>query len=498
MKAYAFLIILRFWLRAPSVDAWCGSDLMADAVDDLVAPVSFFSSWLPEPLFRCDDDDDADDEEENDGGGEGDSDGEGNDKGLPQGPSGIFDGFDFAGCFQRKESLNAFTVSAPSINERAVECRNLCSDNTKIFGVIEEDCFCFTEFDPPQDRLSLGACSRVQDDTVRDQDRMEMYVALALTDKCPDEPTRAVRDGLVLQDNAQFGFDIVTNTFRDTIFEFYPDECGTNIYEVSAAASSSSGSMRTTKSGIQEYTRSIREDLATSWEASVEVGYQGALVEASVQASAAGDDELNKMMETTGASGVDSEIYTSVSVKRVAEVELKSFDNRYSFVSFNQAFRNLLTAYRNSNYTKEIGEEIIGTYGEFVLTRGLYGGYGQFRSTMTRSSLANTLETEQEVLACFEASAKASAGVAGVSASVSGSYGECKLTDTAAFDSARNAYSSETSQQELVGGSTIEIAGKPVFVVEPGEGVLLKEKGEFAVAIAQLHNLPYFKHVFKL
>ena len=43
------------------------------------------------------------------------------------------------------------------------------------------------------------------------------------------------------EDDAPFGFDIVSNTFRSSPFELYKDECGTNIYEVQTEVRERSG-----------------------------------------------------------------------------------------------------------------------------------------------------------------------------------------------------------------------------------------------------------------
>lgn len=132
---------------------------------------------------------------------------------LPVGPTGIFEGFDYAGCFRELESVDAHTVSAPSINERAVECRNSCNSRIKLFGVVGTTGYCYTDTNPPPERLAIGSCSSVTDGTP-DEMRMELYFAMAASDACTDDQTRAVRDELVLQDSAQYGFDIIENTFR--------------------------------------------------------------------------------------------------------------------------------------------------------------------------------------------------------------------------------------------------------------------------------------------
>ena len=66
---------------------------------------------------------------------------------------------------------------------------------------------------------------------------MEVYFKPNFDDTCNQATTSTVRNFLVEEDDAPFGFDIVTNQFRPSPFELFKDQCGTNIYEVQTEVS---------------------------------------------------------------------------------------------------------------------------------------------------------------------------------------------------------------------------------------------------------------------
>jgi len=107
-----------------------------------------------------------------------------------------------------------------------------------------------------------------------------------------------------------------------------------------------------------------------------------------------------------------------------------------------------------------------------VLRRGLYGGFLQFRSTIEGSNIASSLNSEENARQCFEASVSAEASGFGFSGAASAGVAGCDATAVASFSSARNAYKTETQQDEIVGGSRGE---GDTLSVSPGEAVLLKD-----------------------
>lgn len=214
-------------------------------------------------------------------------------------------------------------------------------------------------------------------DGTPDEDRMELYFASALTAECNNDETQAIRDALVLQDSAQFGFDLVTNSFRDDIFEFFADECGTNIYEVQATSSETAGSLQTSSNTVTGFATALRQERSMSWEVNAEAEYKSALVSVSGSVGAAGDEETSELLETTGASTFSSKVFTSFGVRRVAAVKLEAYDNRFSFVSFNEAFGNLLIKYRDSGYSATVAKEMLDGYGQVSHFRLSFFGRNQ-------------------------------------------------------------------------------------------------------------------------
>lgn len=170
---------------------------------------------------------------------------------------------------------------------------------------------------------------------------------------------------------------------------------------------------------------------------------------------------------------------SNLGVRRTAEVAISDFDRRFSFVTFNEEFGNLLVAYRDSlddsAAAKEIGYEIIRKYGQFVLTRGLYGGYLQYRSTIREIDVSSSLTEESDKKDCYEASVAAEGSIGGFSGAVEGEVAGCEQGGAAAFEKARDLYKEETTQQEIVGGSIVD----ENFSVSPGQAVLLKENDKY-------------------
>ena len=116
-------------------------------------------------------------------------------------------------------------MHSQSDDAKAWECSEKCL--TFHFGVTEDKvCHCFVEV--PEDRLAIGSCRRVSDNTAPKEQRMEVYFNADTSSTCSQERTETVRNFLVEEDDAPFGFDIVSNTFRSSPFELFKDECGTN------------------------------------------------------------------------------------------------------------------------------------------------------------------------------------------------------------------------------------------------------------------------------
>jgi len=249
-------------------------------------------------------------------------------------------------------------------------------------------------------------------------------------------------------------------------------------------ASETSGSLQTSVSEVVEFAESQRQERARSWSASAEVGYQGALVQASLKVSASGDTATNCLLESSGADGRKNKVFTSLGIRRTAQVRIKDFQRNFCFVTFSQEFAKLLTAYRNSLgdevQAKKIGYEIIEKYGQFVLTRALYGGYLQYRSTISSSDISDALTKESDMTECYEQSLALSASGYGFSGGFEGERAGCNRTQQDTFTSSRNKFKEETAQLDIVGGTQgTDGAGKPTLSIPQGLAVLLKENDKY-------------------
>jgi len=79
------------------------------------------------------------------------------------------------------------------------------------------------------------------------------------------------------------------------------------------------------------------------------------------------------MLQSSGASTQGSKAFTSLGLKRLAEVV--DFDNNYHVVTFNPQFGNLLRTYKDNGYQLNTAKEIFRKYGIFVIERGIFGGF---------------------------------------------------------------------------------------------------------------------------
>ena len=106
------------------------------------------------------------------------------------------------------------------------------------------------------------------------------------------------------------------------------------------------------------------------------------------------DTEVNTIMQSSGSNTIGASVFTSFGVKRVAEIELVDFENRFNFVTFNKQFANLLRKYLQINFSLDVANEIFDKYGMFVVERGVFGGFRQLRSTLTRSETESISSSE--------------------------------------------------------------------------------------------------------
>ena len=143
----------------------------------------------------------------------------------------------YTGCFQDSPSDDSHNLFCGTSSLRAKECSEKCY--TRFFTVNDatQTCKCFSL--PPTERISIGSCPSPNNRTRRRRAQegnaglVELFFNKATSTTCSQSNTETVRNKLVEEDNAQFGFDIVSNTWRTSPFELFSDGCGTNMYKVS-------------------------------------------------------------------------------------------------------------------------------------------------------------------------------------------------------------------------------------------------------------------------
>mmetsp|Transcript_32672 Transcript_32672/g.49272 ORF Transcript_32672/g.49272 Transcript_32672/m.49272 type:complete len:332 (-) Transcript_32672:1259-2254(-) len=319
---------------------------------------------------------------------------------------------------------------------------------------------------------------------------MEMYFKVNADETCSQDTTSKVRNFLVEEDDVPFGFDIVTNQFRPSPFELYKSECGTNVYEVQTEISQGSQELSTSVSGSKEFAKQERTHLSQSISADASAGYDGFFFKAMAKVSASGDQEQTNMFRSSGAEFAGGRVFNSVGVKRLAEVKIVDFDNKKSFVTLNSEFVEAIKSYQRSGYDRAVArEQIFNKYGMFILTRGIFGGFLQLRSTMTESSISKQFESSEESRQCFEASVSVKASGFGFSGSVSTSGGECNEEAKDTMLNSQNAYAEQSSEQVVVGGKVHQ--GN--FVVEPEFSTLLTSRDKYPAGDKRALNLGPFR-----
>eukprot|EP00543_Licmophora_paradoxa_P008226 CAMPEP_0202459112 /NCGR_PEP_ID=MMETSP1360-20130828/31613_1 /ASSEMBLY_ACC=CAM_ASM_000848 /TAXON_ID=515479 /ORGANISM="Licmophora paradoxa, Strain CCMP2313" /LENGTH=573 /DNA_ID=CAMNT_0049079989 /DNA_START=562 /DNA_END=2283 /DNA_ORIENTATION=+ len=295
---------------------------------------------------------------------------------------------------------------------------------------------------------------------------------------CSQERTETVRNFLVEEDDVPFGFDIVSNTFRSSPFDLFKDECGTNIYEVQTEVSEGSQSLQTTVQEVRAFAIERRQERTTSLKTSAEVSYQNLFFKASASVSASRDTDQTNLFKSSGSGESQSKVFISTGVKRLAEVKIPDFDNTYQFVTLSRQFGNIIRDYLNGGFQKDKAEEIITKYGQFVLTRGIFGGYMELRTTMLATDFSNSFSSEQEARACYEASVSVQAKGFGFSGKGSVEGGACSDESLKRINDSRDKYSNEVSEQVVVGGRKA-CSSCEEFVVEAQDSALLTTKDKY-------------------
>eukprot|EP00977_Amphora_coffeiformis_P006450 scaffold1378_cov160-Amphora_coffeaeformis.AAC.6 len=386
------------------------------------------------------------------------------------------------GCFRVEASPDIRTVTATTLVDRIQACDKACSTNYFALSSLDRDNFrdddetvsCYCYFERPTERLSIGPCHKIDvvydicDDEDTRRQEMEVYFDPRWDDVCNQDTTSTVRNFLVEEDDAPFGFDIVSREFRPSPFELYKDECGTNMYEVQTEVSGGTRRLTTEVATVEEDALRERLDLAGSIYGSRE-GIYGGIISSGAAVAGLADRRLYNMFQSSGAHEAGSSVFTSFGVKRLAEVKIVDFENKQDFVTFNREFGALLRSYQQSGFARSTAQQIFRTYGMFVVTRGIFGGFLEMRSTMLASDVENLFSGTDLARQCYESFVSVRASSYGFYGNAPTGSDGCGRNITDAFEASRRAYELDTSEADVVGGN----AGDKDLVVSPATATLL-------------------------
>lgn len=368
------------------------------------------------------------------------------------------------GCFQVETSLDSH-----SAGKTASDCAALCL--TRFFGISQDACSCFV--DSPSTRLTVGSCSSIDASVATVDQRMVVYFNSKSDDSCNKASTETIRNFLTEEDGGKFGFDIVSNTFRASPFELFNSECGTNIYELQTEISEDGKTLSTTSSLVTEFAMSRRTERSESLSMSASASYKNLFSQVSAKVTGAKDTEQNNLFTSSGASSTNSRVFTSLGVKRLVELTMGDFENRRNFVTFSESFGTALVDYLKSDFQQEKAFKIFDTYGQFIVTRGIYGGFMRTRMTMKGSDFSSLFSSDEESLACYEASVEGKASSLGFSAGLSVSGKQCSEDQIKKIEESQQSFESQASEQAVVGGTREECEGCSAFSVTAESATLL-------------------------
>jgi hypothetical protein len=154
-----------------------------------------------------------------------------------------------------------------------------------------------------------------------------------------------------------------------------------------------------------------------------------------------------------------------------AEISIENFDNKRHFATFSPSLRRLLRAYHNSRRSDEDGLRLLQNYGQFVVTRGLFGGYFRARSVLSASAVAASRLSESSLKQCFEVAVSAEASGFGFSGSASAEVAGCDARAQSALRESKNSFMQDTQTTEFFGG---KVSGGE-FDVTPESAELLTQ-----------------------
>ena len=212
---------------------------------------------------------------------------------------------------------------------------------------------------------------------------------------------------------------------------------------------------RTEVTDVTEFAEMRRTERSQSFSVSRSAEARIKIVDVSGSVSASYDAEQTNLFQSSGASEENSKVFVSQGVKRVARVEMEDFEGSRSFVTFSPAFSNRLREYMKGGFQKEVAYSILDHYGQFVLTRGIFGGFMEVRMTMTGGDYRDSFDNEEDASSCFDIAVSGEVGVLGLgSASAENEAGFCSDTQLKSMRASRSSFRDETNEAAFRGAKS--------------------------------------------
>lgn len=159
----------------------------------------------------------------------------------------------------------------------------------------------------------------------------------------------------------------------------------------------------------------------------------------------------------------------------MAEIKIVDFENKRDFVTLSPEFGALLRSYRQ-DHARETARQIFRTYGMFVVTRGIFGGYVELRTTMLASDVSELFIDEEHARTCYESYVSTREHtfgfLGGMNYNPSMGADSCDAAAMDALEAARRAFELETGEADVVGGTAVDNE----LVVTPGTSTLLTSR----------------------
>ena len=239
-----------------------------------------------------------------------------------------------------------------------------------------------------------------------------------------------------------------------------------------AQVSQGSRKLTTTLDTIEEDVVQRRGDLEASMYGGHQTGLNGWFWGGGRSVAGWGDRRQYNLFRSSGAQQDGSAVFTSFGVQRMAEVKIVDFENKRDFVTLSPEFGALLRSYRQ-DHDRETARQIFRTYGMFVVTRGIFGGYVELRTTMLASDVSELFIDEEHARMCYESYVstreRTFGFVGGAAYNPSMGTDSCDAKAIDALEAARRAFELETGETDVVGGNAVDNE----LVVTPATSTLL-------------------------